>query len=84
MPMDSLLDLQRKWNRASRWYDLATLALEAVVFRRLRSRLLKSTVGRVLEVAAGSGAEHAGVHSKTEIEPVGGEALHHKPARKRV
>jgi ubiquinone/menaquinone biosynthesis C-methylase UbiE len=55
MPMDSLLDLQRKWNRASRWYDLATVALEALVFRRLRSRLLKSSVGRVLEVAAGSG-----------------------------
>ena len=53
--MDSLLDHQRKWDRASRWYDLATLALEAVVFRRLRSRLLKSAVGRVLEVAAGSG-----------------------------
>jgi len=55
MPMDSLLDLQRKWDRASRWYDLATLALEALVLRRLRSRLLKATVGRVLEVAAGSG-----------------------------
>ena len=55
MPMDSLQDLQRKWDSASRWYDLATVALEAVVFRRLRSRLLKSSVGRVLEVAAGSG-----------------------------
>ena len=55
VPMDSLLDLQRKWDRASRWYDLATVALEAAVFRRLRSRLLKSAVGRVLEVAAGSG-----------------------------
>ena len=42
MPMDSLQDLQRKWDSASRWYDLATVALEAVVFRRLRSRLLKS------------------------------------------
>ncbi len=31
MPMDSLLDLQRKWDRASRWYDFATVALEAVV-----------------------------------------------------
>ena len=55
MPKDSLLDLQGKWDRASRWYDLATVALEAVVFRRLRSRLLKSSVGQVLEVAAGSG-----------------------------
>ncbi|MBC8167775.1 MAG: class I SAM-dependent methyltransferase [Bryobacteraceae bacterium] len=55
MPMDSLLDLQRKWDGAARWYDLATVALEALVFRRLRSRLLKLAVGRVLEVAAGSG-----------------------------
>ena len=53
--MDSLHDLQEKWDRASRWYDLAIVALEVVVFRRLRSRLLKSAVGRVLEVAAGSG-----------------------------
>jgi ubiquinone/menaquinone biosynthesis C-methylase UbiE len=53
--MDSLLDLQKKWDRASRWYDLGTMALEALVFRRLRSRLLKSATGRVLEVAAGSG-----------------------------
>jgi hypothetical protein len=30
MSMDSLLDLQRKWDRASRWYDFATAALEAV------------------------------------------------------
>jgi len=51
MPMDSLQDLQRKWDSASRWYDLATMALEAVVFRRL----LKASAGRVLEVAAGSG-----------------------------
>jgi ubiquinone/menaquinone biosynthesis C-methylase UbiE len=57
--MDSLLDLQRKWDRASRWYDLATIALEALVFRRLRSRLLKSAGGRVLEVAAGSGTNLA-------------------------
>jgi ubiquinone/menaquinone biosynthesis C-methylase UbiE len=55
IPMASLLDLQKKWDRASRWYDLGTLALEALVFSRLRSRLLKSAEGRVLEVAAGSG-----------------------------
>src|ERR1700694_5419529 len=55
MSMDSLWDLQRKWDSASQWYDLATVALEALVFRRLRSRLLKLSVGRVLEVAAGSG-----------------------------
>src|SRR5687767_8290031 len=53
--MNSLLELQRKWDRASRWYDLGTAALEALVFSRLRSRLLKSAAGRVLEVAAGSG-----------------------------
>ena len=53
--MNSLLELQRKWDRASRWYDLGTMVLEAFVFSRLRSRLLKSAAGRVLEVAAGSG-----------------------------
>jgi len=42
--------------RASRWYDLAVAPLELFIFRRLRSRLLKSAVGRVLEVAAGTGA----------------------------
>jgi len=55
MLTNSLQDLQSKWDRASRWYDLGTMALEAFVFRRLRSRLLKSAAGRVLEVAAGSG-----------------------------
>jgi ubiquinone/menaquinone biosynthesis C-methylase UbiE len=53
--MDPLHDLQTKWDRASKWYDLATAALEALVFRRLRSRLLKSASGRVLEVAGGTG-----------------------------
>ena len=55
MLTNSLQSLQSKWDRASRWYDLGTMALEAFVFRRLRSRLLKSAAGRVLEVAAGSG-----------------------------
>ena len=53
--MDTLRDLQGKWDRASRWYDIAVVPLELLVFRRLRSRLLKSAVGRVLEVAAGTG-----------------------------
>jgi ubiquinone/menaquinone biosynthesis C-methylase UbiE len=53
--MDAMCDLQNKWDRASRWYDLATVVLEALVFRRLRSRLLKSASGRVLEVAGGTG-----------------------------
>ena len=68
--MDSLLDLQRKWDRASRWYDLATVALEALVFRRLRSRLLKSAVGRVLEVAAGSGLNLAHYPGALDITAV--------------
>src|SRR6266849_3985920 len=57
--MDSLRDLQNKWDRASRWYDLAMAALEALIFRRLRSRLLRCAVGRVLEVAAGTGSNLA-------------------------
>ncbi len=53
--MDTPRDLQTKWDRASRWYDLAVVPLELLIFRRLRSRLLRSAVGRVLEVAAGTG-----------------------------
>jgi ubiquinone/menaquinone biosynthesis C-methylase UbiE len=59
MHKDSLHDLQDKWDRASRWYDLATAALEALVFRRMRSQLLKTAVGRVLEVAVGTGSNLA-------------------------
>jgi ubiquinone/menaquinone biosynthesis C-methylase UbiE len=68
--MDSLRDLQRKWDRASRWYDFATVALEALVFHRLRSRLLKSAVGRVLEVAAGSGLNLAHYPGDLDITAV--------------
>jgi ubiquinone/menaquinone biosynthesis C-methylase UbiE len=68
--MDSLLDLHRKWDCASRWYDFATVALETVVFRRLRSRLLKSAVGRVLEVAAGSGLNLAHYRGGIDITAV--------------
>lgn len=53
--MDTLRDLQSKWDRASQWYNLAVAPLELLIFRRLRSRLLRSAVGRVLEVAAGTG-----------------------------
>ena len=44
---------------AHRGDDLATLALEALVFRRLRPRLLQLATGRVLEVAAGTGSNLA-------------------------
>jgi ubiquinone/menaquinone biosynthesis C-methylase UbiE len=47
--------LQEKWDHASAWYDAATSVLELLAFRRRRARLLKSAVGRVLEVAAGTG-----------------------------
>lgn len=57
--MDSLHDLQSKWDRASRWYDFAVAPLEMLIFRRLRSRMLKSAVGRVLEIAAGTGSNLA-------------------------
>ncbi len=53
--MDTLRDLQDKWERASRWYDLAVWPLELLLFQRLRARLLRSAEGRVLEVAAGTG-----------------------------
>ena len=54
--VDCLRDLQQQWDGASRWYDFATAGLEVLIFRRLRSQLLKSAVGRVLEVAAGTGS----------------------------
>ena len=57
--MDRLRDLQRQWDGASQWYDFATAGLEVLIFRRLRSQLLKSAVGRVLEVAAGTGSNLA-------------------------
>lgn len=53
--MDALGELQIKWERASRWYDLAVGPLELLIFGRLRARLLRSAAGRVLEVAAGTG-----------------------------
>src|SRR5258708_25172962 len=53
--MDSLRDLQEKRAGGVRWYDFATAGLEALLFRRLRSQLLKSAVGHVLEIAAGTG-----------------------------
>jgi len=49
-------DLQQKWDRAARWYDWGVALLEIAVFRDLRRRLLASAHGRVLEVAAGTGA----------------------------
>lgn len=57
--MDTLRELQNKWDRAARWYDLATVPLELLLFRPLRSRLLRSADGNVLEVAAGTGLNHS-------------------------
>ncbi len=57
--MDTLRDLQNKWDRAARWYDLATVPLELFLFRPLRSKLLQSAAGRVLEVAVGTGLNHS-------------------------
>ena len=58
------------WDRASRWYDLATAVLEALIFRRLCSQLLKSAVGRVLEVAAGTGSNLAHYPAGLDITAV--------------
>lgn len=65
--MDSLCNLREKWDGASRWYDFATAGLEILILRRLRSKLLKSAVGRVLEVAAGTGSNLAYYPSGTDI-----------------
>ena len=65
--MDSLRNLREKWDRASRWYDFATAGLEVLIFRRLRSQLLKSAVGRVLEVAGGTGSNLIHYPSGTDV-----------------
>ena len=65
--MDSLRNLREKWDGASRWYDFATAGLEVLIFRRLRFQLLKSAVGRVLEVAAGTGSNLAHSPSGTDV-----------------
>ena len=65
--MDSLRNLREKWDRASRWYDFATAGLEVLMFRRLRSQLLKSAVGRVLEVAGGTGSNLIHYPSGTDV-----------------
>jgi ubiquinone/menaquinone biosynthesis C-methylase UbiE len=48
-------ELQRKWDRAARWYDLGLSAVEHLGLRRLRRGLVRRASGRVLEVAAGTG-----------------------------
>jgi ubiquinone/menaquinone biosynthesis C-methylase UbiE len=65
--MDSLRNLREKWDRLSRWYDFATAGLEVLIFRRLRSQLLKSAAGRVLEVAGGTGANLIHYASGTDV-----------------
>jgi len=65
--MYPLRDLQSKWDRASRWYDLAVVPLEVLLFRRLRSRLLKSAMGHVLEVGTGTGANLGHYPQGTDI-----------------
>lgn len=57
--MKPLRELQGKWDRASRWYDLATVPLELLLFWPLRSKLLRSVSGRVLEVAVGTGLNYS-------------------------
>ena len=65
--MDSLRNLREKWDRASRWYDFATAGLELLIFRRLRSQLLRSAGGRVLEVAGGTGSNLVHYPSGTDV-----------------
>src|SRR4029077_14721825 len=63
--------------------DLATLALEALVFRRLRSGLVKPAVGRVLEVAAGSGLNLAHYPGGLDITAVDLSPRMHLKVRQR-
>ena len=66
--MNSLRDLRERWDQAARWYDFAAIGLEILIFWRLRSGLLKSATGRVLEVAAGTGSNL--VHYPAGTDPI--------------
>lgn len=68
--MDSLHKLQCKWDRASRWYDLATVPLELLLFGPLRAGLLRSATGRVLEVAAGTGLNRSRYPAGVDVTAV--------------
>lgn len=50
-------ELRNKYREFARWYDLASAIPNALLgIRRMRRRLLRRVRGRVLEVAAGTGA----------------------------
>lgn len=68
--MEPLRELQGKWDRVSRWYDLATVPLELLLFRPLRSHLLRSAGGRVLEVAVGTGLNRSRYPTGVDIAAV--------------
>lgn len=49
-------EIRRRYDRYAAWYDRLEWLLEALHLRGLRRRLLAHASGRVLEVAAGTGA----------------------------
>lgn len=49
-------EIRRAYDRYAAWYDRLEWLMEALLLRRLRRRLLARAHGRVLDVAAGSGA----------------------------
>lgn len=48
-------EIRQKYEAFARWYDLVELLSELLGVRRLRRALLQRAVGKVLEVAAGTG-----------------------------
>jgi ubiquinone/menaquinone biosynthesis C-methylase UbiE len=48
-------EIQRKYENFARWYDVVEGIPEALGLYRLRRELLQNVMGRVLEVAAGTG-----------------------------
>ncbi|MGH7889165.1 MAG: class I SAM-dependent methyltransferase [Thermodesulfobacteriota bacterium] len=48
-------EIQTKYDRFARWYDLAEGIPELLGLRKLRSNLLNRTSGRILEIAVGTG-----------------------------
>lgn len=48
-------EIQQKYNKFARWYDLAEGIPELLGLRKLRHRLFQKASGRILEVAVGTG-----------------------------
>lgn len=53
--MSSKSEIQKIYSSFAKYYDLGTLLLEIIFFKRFRKSLLKKAEGNVLEIGAGTG-----------------------------